>query len=87
MLTSVTMFTMLGDRILFYITKTSPCTIQIIFSVAKLETFIENILIFLIFLLKTIIVGAHYNCLDEAVLTITHNLCFGLQTGMRLSSS
>ena len=34
-------------------------------------------MIFFLFLLKTWIVGSRYNRLSEAVLTSTHNLCFG----------
>ena len=33
-------------------------------------------MIFLIFMLKTLIVGTRYNRLAEAVLTSTHKLCF-----------
>ena len=33
--------------------------------------------IFFLFLLKTLIVGTRLNRLSEAVLTSTHNLCFG----------
>ena len=47
------------------------------FSVAKFESFIRKFLIFLTFLLKTLIVGTCLNCLAEAVQTTTHNLCFG----------
>ena len=42
-----------------------------IFSAVKIKNFIGKISTFLIFLLKTLIVGT------EAVLTSTHNLCFG----------
>ena len=31
---------------------------------------------FLIFFSKTLIVGTRYNCLNEAFLTCTHNLCY-----------
>ena len=34
-------------------------------------------MIVLIFLLKTLIMGTSSNCLGKAVLTSTHNLCFG----------
>ena len=36
-----------------------------------------NVHIFFLFLLKTLIVGTCLNRLNEAVLTSTHNLCFG----------
>ena len=36
-----------------------------------------NFFIFFLFLLKTLIVGTRWNRLIEAVLTSTHNLCFG----------
>ena len=57
--------------------KTCPSNIQRYFSTAKIENFIRKILIFSIFLLKTLIVGTHWNHLAEAVLTSTNNLCFG----------
>ena len=44
-----------------------------IFQKKKIENFIGKILIFIIFSLKTYIVGT----LNEAVLTSTHNVCFG----------
>ena len=34
-------------------------------------------MIFLIYLIKTLTVGTHESHLGEAVLTCTHNLCFG----------
>ena len=43
----------------------------------ELENFIRKKMIFFIALLKTLSVGKRYNRLDEAVLTSTHNLCFG----------
>ena len=57
--------------------KTCPCNIQRIFSEAKIENFIGKIRFILICLLKTLIVGTRLNCLAEAVLTSTHNVCFG----------
>ena len=42
----------------------------------KLKVFRLKTLIFFIYLLKTSIVGTRSNRLGEAVLTITHNLCF-----------
>ena len=60
------------------ITKTCPCNIQRFFSAVKPENFTRKKLIFLIFLLKTLIVGTpRQNRLAEAVLTSTHNLYFG----------
>ena len=40
-------------------------------------------MVFYLLLLKTLVVGTHYNCLNEAVLTnaCTHNLCFGAKIG------
>ena len=54
--------------------KTCPSNIQRFFSVVKIEKIIRKMLIFL---LKTLIVGSLKNRLAEAVLTSTHNLCFG----------
>ena len=51
-----------------------------------MKIFSRNILIFL---LKTQIVGTRWNRLGEAVLTITHNLCFGAKirkTGISLQT-
>ena len=39
-------------------------------------------MILLIFMLKKSIVGTHLNRLAEAVLTRTHNLCFGWKKGV-----
>ena len=47
------------------------------FSEEKFENFIAKNLIFLIYLLKTLIVGTCENHLTEAILRSTHNLCFG----------
>ena len=47
------------------------------FSAVKFQNFIGKTLILLICLLKTLIAGTHYNRLGKAVLTSTHNLCFG----------
>ena len=44
------------------------------FSALKIKNFIGKILIFL---LKTLIVGTCYKRVAKAVLTSTHNLCFG----------
>ena len=41
-------------------------------------------MILLIFMLKKLIVGTHLNRLAEAVLTRTHNLCFGWKIGIPL---
>ena len=49
----------------------------VIFSALKIENFTRKKMIFLIFLLKTYIVGTCCNRLAEAVLTRTHNVCFG----------
>ena len=54
-----------------FITKTRPCNIQQYFTAVKMFIFRRNFLIFFLFLLKTLIVGS------EAVLTSTHNQCFG----------
>ena len=68
------------------ITKTCECNIQRFSSVVKLKNIIkkwEEFLHFLIVLLKTFIAGTRWNLLDnrlvKAVLTSTHNLCFGLE--------
>ena len=58
------------------IKKTCLCNIQRFSSAVKIENAIGK-MIFLIFLLKTLIVGTRLNRLAEAVLTNTHNLCFG----------
>ena len=50
---------------------------EIFFPFVRIEIFIRNSLIFLVFLLKTLIVGTHQNRLSKAVLMSTHNLCFG----------
>ena len=42
-----------------------------------MKIFSRLMLIFFLFLLKTEIVGTRENRLAEAVLTSTHNLCFG----------
>ena len=47
------------------------------FTAVKIFIFRWNFLIFFLFLLKTLIVGTRLNRLIEAVLTSTHNLCFG----------
>ena len=47
-----------------------------IFSAVKSKNYIGKCLKFLIFLLKTYIVGTRYNGLGEAALTSTHNVCF-----------
>ena len=44
--------------------------------VVKMTIPSSKCLIFLIFLLKTLIAGTGWNRLDEAVLKSTHNLCF-----------
>ena len=54
--------------------QTSPSNTQRFFSAFKIENFIGKKLIFLIFLLKTLIVGIRYNCLCESILMSTHNL-------------
>ena len=61
----------------FSIMKVCPCNIQNVFFRRKNYKFHSvKILIFLIFLLKTYIVGTCQNR-REAVLTSTHNVCFG----------
>ena len=47
-----------------------------VFSSVKIENFIRKKEIFLIYLLKTLIVGTRKNRLAQAILTSTHNLCF-----------
>ena len=42
-----------------------------------MENFSGKILLFSIFMLKTLIVGTRYNRLAEVVLMSIHNLCFG----------
>ena len=54
-----------------------------IFSAVNIANFIRIILIFLIYLLKSLIVGTCQNRLAEAVLTSTHNVCFGTNTCIR----
>ena len=58
------------------ITKTCPCNIQRFFSAVKCKNYIAKCLKFLVFLLKTYIVGTRYNGLGEPALTSTHNVCF-----------
>ena len=48
-----------------------------IFHGCKNDNFQMIFLIFFLFLLKTKIVGTRSNRLSKAVLTSTHNLCFG----------
>ena len=54
---------------------------EIFFSEAKIDNFIGNFLIYLIYLFNTYIVGTleppRQNRIAEAVLTSTHNVCFG----------
>ena len=57
------------------ITKTCSCNIQSSFSSVKIENFIGIILIFFLFLLKHRL-WVHVRT-ASAVLTSTHNLCFG----------
>ena len=63
------------------ITKTCPCNKQKFFSVVKNENFVRIILLFFLFLLGEnfvrIILLFFLFLLGEAVLTCTHNLCFG----------
>ena len=65
------------DNEFICIMKTCHAIHREFFQKPKLKNFIGKILIFLIFLLKTMIEGTHQNRLAEAVLTSTHNLCFG----------
>ena len=51
--------------------KTCPCNPQRFFSAVKIESFIGKILMFSIFVFKTLIVGTLIN------LRSTHNLSFG----------
>ena len=58
---------------MYYITKTCPCNIQRFFLALKIENFHLKIFDFLIF-------AQNIDCVctyTEAVLTSTHNLCFG----------
>ena len=56
------------------------------FSADKIENFIGKNLIFLIFLLKTLIAGTRQNHLAEVVLMSTHNQCFKAKTGIPLNT-
>ena len=67
---------MLEKNVIHY--KNSPMQYtEIFFQKKKIENFIGKILIFLIFSLKTYIVGTGLNHLSEVVLTSTHNVGFG----------
>ena len=57
--------------------KNLPMQYKEIFKVVENEIFCTKILIFFLFVFKTLIVGTRQNRLAEAVLTCTHNLCFG----------
>ena len=59
------------------ITKTCPCNILQFFTAVTKIIFKGKIVMFFSFLLKTLIVGTRSNRLSKAVLTTTHNLCFG----------
>ena len=59
-----------------HITKTCPCKISFS-SKILFYNLSGKMLLFLIFLLKILIAGTVHVRLAEAVLTSTHNLCFG----------
>ena len=57
----------------FHITKTCPCNILQFFTAVKKIIFRRKIVMFFLFLIKTLIVGT---CLNRLIEASTHNLCF-----------